>query len=88
MPPEEKIIELLSDGMWWYGLDLVKAGPPLLQRGTVYVWLSALEKVGYVEHKACSVRPRARMYRLTPKAPRRCKTRNTMPNPSDYGMAV
>ena len=40
---EAVILALLSDGAYWYGLDLVKASGGLLRRGTVYVYLGRLQ---------------------------------------------
>lgn len=42
------ILELLSDGREWYGLELVKASGGRLRRGTVYVHLGRLEEAGKV----------------------------------------
>lgn len=45
---EAKILELLDDGEWWYGLDLVKQSDGVLGRGTVYCHLSRLTDEGLV----------------------------------------
>lgn len=43
-----KVLELLSDDSWWYGLNLVKASDGVLKRGTIYFHLGRLEEEGLV----------------------------------------
>ena len=44
----DAVLEVLGDGAWWYGLDIVHAGAGRVQRGSVYVALHALERRGAV----------------------------------------
>ncbi|MEM1186843.1 MAG: PadR family transcriptional regulator [Planctomycetota bacterium] len=63
------ILELLAGGDERYGLEMVKAEPKQLKRGTIYVTLSRLEDQGLVTSR--EVKPDAgrgparRVYRIT-----------------------
>ncbi|HMY02814.1 MAG TPA: helix-turn-helix transcriptional regulator [Candidatus Obscuribacter sp.] len=62
-----KILELLSGGEEWYGLDLIAASNGILRRGVVYISLRQLEEGGLIESrlepKPVRGTPR-RLYRL------------------------
>jgi DNA-binding PadR family transcriptional regulator len=59
---KRKILDLLSDGTWWFGAELVRKSDGVLGRGTVYVWLSELEEQGLVKRR---VEGRAHAFRIT-----------------------
>ena len=46
---EAFILGKLSDGAWWFALDLVEQSDGLLGRGTVYITLARLEDLGEIE---------------------------------------
>ncbi|ANM29129.1 hypothetical protein ABI59_05235 [Acidobacteria bacterium Mor1] len=50
-PKEALILELLVNKRDMYGLEMVKAAPDKLKRGTVYVTLSRMADKGYVESR-------------------------------------
>lgn len=43
------ILEILADGEWYYGLDIVERSNGRLRVGTVYVWLSRMQDAGLIE---------------------------------------
>lgn len=46
---EQCVLDLLADGGWWYGLDIVDRSDGLLKRGTVYITLARMEEKGLIE---------------------------------------
>ena len=63
------ILELLCGSDERYGLEMVKAEPKQLKRGTIYVTLSRLEDQGLVESREVKPDvgrgPARRVYRIT-----------------------
>ncbi len=48
---ERVILELMKDERWWYGLDIIAKSNGEIGRGTVYVVLSRLTDLGFVESR-------------------------------------
>ena len=63
------ILDLLTDGQRWYGLDLVKRSGGRLSRGTVYVQLQWLEVAGLVASAPSGDEFGRRVYWATGRAP-------------------
>lgn len=66
------LVEMMGDGRWHRGLDLVKASGGRLSRGGIYVALLRLEDDGFVESKyddaphPVTGEIRRRLFRLRP----------------------
>lgn len=50
-PKEYLILDMLRSGQELYGLEMVKANPKKLKRGTIYVTLMRMEEKGYVSSR-------------------------------------
>ncbi len=93
MTTTERILEVLSDGEWWLGVDMVKADPKLPKWGGVYSYLYHMEDRGEVESREEESAPaythgiKRRQYRITakgrraraPKKAGRCRARQGQP---------
>ena len=67
---EEIILNLLIDGTQRYGLEMIKAKPRDLKRGTIYVTLDRMEDKGLITSEVVETPegkqgPARRMYQIT-----------------------
>lgn len=67
-----RLLQLPDDGVWLYGLDLVRMSNGRLQRGSIYVLLDMLDEGGYIksrveDHTPAHIGIPRRVYAITPK---------------------